>query len=159
MADRREPVLSPEDAALLADLSRLAAVLDPPPESVVQAARETLTWLRVDAELAELLSDSAVEEQQLALVRGDGPRVVSFETPGLTIEVEILQDGPRRTLVGQLVPPMAAEVELRREDESRSADADERGRFRFESVAAGLMRLRIAAVALAGAVETSWIAI
>ena len=67
-------------------LGIFATIIDPVPESLIRASRETLTWRRVDAELAELLSDSAVEDERLALVRGDGePRSLSFEAGGVGV--------------------------------------------------------------------------
>ena len=65
---------------LLDELRRIASVVEPIPEALVHAGRESLTWLRVDAELAELLSDSIVDDERLALVRASGGvRAVTFE--------------------------------------------------------------------------------
>ena len=82
--------------ALLGQLRRVAALVDPVPEALVHAARETLTWRRVDAELAELLSDSALEEAGFALVRGHGePRAVSFARTASSSVSSYPQRSPR----------------------------------------------------------------
>jgi hypothetical protein len=47
-----------EERELLAEVARAAELADPVPAEVLEAARASLTWLRVDAELAELLADS-----------------------------------------------------------------------------------------------------
>jgi hypothetical protein len=147
--------------ALLGQLRRVAALIDPVPESLVHAARETLTWLRVDAELAELLSDSAFEEARSALVRGHGePRAVSFDAGGLTIELDVLTDGMHRKLVGQLVPAEVATIEVQSAEQRQTVTADSHGRFHAEGISAGRMRLRITGHSLSDRpIETSWITI
>jgi hypothetical protein len=47
-----------EERELLAEVARAAELADPVPAEVLEAARASLTWLGVDAELAELLADS-----------------------------------------------------------------------------------------------------
>jgi hypothetical protein len=47
-----------KERELLAEVARAAELADPVPPDVLEAARASLTWLRVDAELAELLADS-----------------------------------------------------------------------------------------------------
>ena len=149
------------DDLLLDELRRIASVVDPIPEALVHAGRESLTWLRVDAELAELLSDSIVDDERLALVRSSGGvRAVTFEADGFTIELDILGDGAQRTLVGQLVPAGTAEIEIQTSEASTTVTADKHGRFRAEHVPAGRMRLRVTGHPAAGApTETSWITI
>jgi len=146
---------------LLDELRRIAAVVDPIPEALVHAGRESLTWLRVDAELAELLSDSVVDDERLALVRSSGGvRAVTFEADGFAIELDILDDGAQRTLVGQLVPAASAEIEVQTSAAPLTVTADTHGRFRVEKVPAGRMRLRVTGhPAAAAPTETSWITI
>jgi hypothetical protein len=161
--DLRPGVEAPRDPddALLAELRRAASRIDPVPGSLIRAARETLTWRRVDAELAELLSDSALENARLELVRGDGePRAISFEAGELTIELDVLPDGPRRKLIGQLVPPEVATIEVQSAELRTTVTADSHGRFHAEGISVGRMRLRITRRARPGrAIETSWITI
>lgn len=152
---------SDPDELLLTELRRVAALLDPMPDRLVRAGRESLTWLSVDAELAALLSDSSVEDERAALVRSAaGVRAVAFESSALSIEVDILVEGSRRTLVGQLVPPAAATVELQSAELRTSVDADEHGMFRIEGVPEGQLRLRVTGHPAADApIETSWITV
>jgi hypothetical protein len=149
------------DEALLAELRRLAARVDPLPESLGHAARESLTWRRVDAELAELLADSVEDDSRLELVRAaGGPRSVSFEAAGLTIELEIIGAGARKTIVGQLVPPSQAKIEVQSSGPRATVSADEHGRFRAEGIPSGRLRLRLTDHPSAKRpVETSWIAV
>ena len=149
------------DDLLLEELRRIASVVDPIPEALANAGRESLTWLRVDAELAELLSDSIVDDERLALVRSSGGvRAVTFEADGFTIELDILGDGAHRTLVGQLVPAGTAEIEVQTGGAPILVTADAHGRFRAENVPEGRMRLRITGhPEAAGPAETSWITI
>jgi hypothetical protein len=102
----------------------------------------------VDAELAELMRDSAdAEEEAGALVRGgSGPRQLSFESPRLGIELEVVATGPRsRRLDGQLLPPASATVTVERPGEDGlSVQADELGRFSLDGLRAGVMRLHVA---------------
>ena len=49
-----------DDDALLAELAGILARVDPVPGEVTLAARSALAWRSMDAELAELLHDSAL---------------------------------------------------------------------------------------------------
>jgi hypothetical protein len=131
----------PLDDHLIEELAAAIAAGDPVPAEVNAAAKASYTWRTVDAELAELVYDSAVEE--LAGVRSaEGTaRQVTFRAPGVEIEIAILSVGTRR-LVGQLVPPQRADVELRWGSESRTVPSDELGRFTFDDVPVGPISLR-----------------
>jgi hypothetical protein len=127
------------------ELRSLFARLDPVPALVSDGARAAFTWRTIDAELAELMRDSAEQEAgELALRSATvGPRLLSFESPRVAIEAEVAVTGPRtRRLVGQIIPPMAVDVVLERPDERLSVAGDELGRFTFDDVAAGPARLR-----------------
>jgi hypothetical protein len=144
-------------------LSRLAEALDaadPMPPAVAEAAKATFTWRTIDAELASLVFDSATEE--LTGVRGAGAeaaREVTFRSPGVEIELVVLSATSRR-LVGQLVPPQMAEIELHHEEVSATAQSDSLGRFTFEDVPAGSVRLTCRVPEEDGAVvQTEWIVI
>lgn len=151
-----------DDNALVAELGRLFATIDPVPEPVQIAARVAIDWRTLDAELAALVHDSIVDEPALAL-RGDaGPRALTFEAPELTIEIETERerDGAGETLrlIGQLVPPQAAQIAVSNGGDLVSANADERGRFQAPGLSAGSLRLRC----LLGddrLVETDWLTI
>jgi hypothetical protein len=126
--DGTEPTAA--DAALLADLRALVERADPVPADLVAAARGSLTWRTIDEELAELAFDSSVDGLvgTRAHSTATAPRQLSFEAGTAAVEVE-LADG---RLVGQLVPPGPARVELHHATGSTSTRADDLGRFSFD---------------------------
>ena len=111
-----------QDDALIEQL-RTAMSAEVPPARVTEAAKAALTWLRVDAELAELLSDSALEAEP-ALARGDAVvRSVSFSAGETIVELEVHPDGDRRTLLGQLSPAAQRTIVIQQADGAESASA------------------------------------
>jgi hypothetical protein len=152
-----------EDDEQLMDLIREAtAAQDAVPDRVVEAAREAWTWRTVDAELVALLHDSTVDDNALAGVRGAGTvRALSFGAGDHLIEVEISDDGDRRRLVGQVMPPPAPGertiVVDRLDGGGLELELDELGRFETDRLRAGLVRLRT--VGVEGQVVTEWVVI
>jgi hypothetical protein len=137
--------MTDHDAITEAELRAMFSQVDPVPQRLDDAARTAFTWRTVDAELADLMRDSA-EEEAGALVRsGGGPRQLSFESPRLGIELEVVATGPReRRLEGQLLPPGSATVTVERPGEGGvSVQADELGRFVLEGMRAGVVRLHV----------------
>ena len=140
-----EDVQHPDEAdqELLATLRTVVQLADPVPERVQEAARASFTWRTVDAELAELAYDSLLDDDRLAGVRGDeATRTLTFEGPSYTVELEVAEEGDGRRLLGQLVPPAAATIEVRHSGGLLRLGADEVGRFSATGVAAGPMSLR-----------------
>src|SRR5215218_4459644 len=129
MSDDTEQRHEDADDELLDELRALAARVDPTPEFVLSAAKAAYTWRTVDdelAELAELTFDSALEEVSAGGVRGaEGPRAVTFETPEVTIELEVTERGDARSIAGQVVPPEAGRMEIRHSGGVAEADVDE----------------------------------
>ena len=159
--ERHLPTSSDDD--LLEDLRRVIAELDPIPDDALIAARAALDWRTIDAELAELIADSATDEAAL-LVRGSAhARLLAFEAPELTIEVEAEQSADGELLLtGQLIPPQTAEVAVRHGDALVAIRADERGRFSAHGIAPGQVSLRCRLDGGPGAarlVETEWMSI
>jgi hypothetical protein len=146
-------VIPDPDDELFDELRSVLRRTDPVPAEVTDFAKAALGWRRLDAELAELLVDSALDSEAPALARGGGGRSLTFRTDDLTIDVEI-QDGH---LLGQLAPPAVARVELQGEDGTvaATADADALGRFRVELGGEGRLRLRVMRPG-GTPVETSW---
>jgi hypothetical protein len=142
--------MTDKDATTEAELRALFSRVDPVPPLVDEAARGAFTWRTVDAELAELMRDSAdaaSEEEVGQLVRGGhGPRQLSFESPRLGIELEVVSTGPSsRRLDGQLLPPGTATVTVERPGEDGlSVQADELGRFSLDGLRSGVVRLHVA---------------
>jgi hypothetical protein len=151
-----------DDAELLASLRRMAKATDPIPSHVVELARAAFDWRTLDAELAELVLDSAEPELAAAagaLVRSTGhARLLTFEASDLTIEVEVEEEGEKRLLRGQLLPPVAAELVVQHAGGDLHATADADGRFTVEGVSSGPVRLR-AVLAGRAPVETQWAAL
>jgi hypothetical protein len=128
---------------------RLAATLrgaEEPPEHVVELARASFGLHRLDAELAELVADSALEATP-AGVRdfGHGPRMLTFEAGGAEIEVQVSAVAVAGwQIVGQVVPPAPATVRIEPADPALSAadaEADELGRFAARLTGGGPWRL------------------
>lgn len=142
------------DDELLAELRTLAALHDPVPPEAIAAARSAIAWRTMDAELAELTGD-LVSDDQLAGVRSSrAPKLLTFEAPSLTVEVEVLETATARRLLGQLVPPTAGEVEVRHGAGTTTVTVDEVGRFTADGVAPGPVSLRCTAGARV--VQTDW---
>jgi hypothetical protein len=149
----------PEDVALLQDIARLAARRDPVPPALVAMAKSSFTWRTVDEELAEMVWDSASSADHGVLVRSStaSVRLLTFATPHLTLELEILPSGTRRRLVGELTPSTGARVVVEHEAGTSEDVSDEHGRFLINDVPAGRMKLRCVPADGAGvALVTTW---
>ena len=146
------------DEALLAELRAVAGQVDPMPAAVTEAARAAFSWRTIDVELAELTYDSVLDDQLLAGVRGvaKAPRLLTFEVPDLTVEVEVQPAGGGLRLLGQLVPPSLALVHVLHRGGERQVGVDEAGRFSVEQLEHGPAQLRFR---LEGgvAVSTPWV--
>jgi hypothetical protein len=134
------------DDATEAELRTIFGHMDPVPALLDEAARAAFAWRTVDEELAELTRDSVEDDAGAALVRGaHGPRQLSFESPRLGIELEVVATGPRlRRLEGQLLPPAPAKVTIERPGEDGvSVQADDLGHFVLDGLRAGVVRLHV----------------
>jgi hypothetical protein len=130
---------------LVDELRRVFELVDPVPENVLASARGSLTWRTIDAELAQLAYDSALDSEAVALVRAtDTMRMLTFESreaPSFSVELGVTSAGSGYRVVGQLVPARPAEVEVRHGGGVLEAAADELGRFAVDGVARGPMSL------------------
>jgi hypothetical protein len=144
------------DDALLDRLREVVQQVDPMPEVVLASAQAAFGLRQLDAELAELVRDSAEERGGVLTVRGEGDvRLISFETGPITVELQVTERGSARDLVAQItgIGVRRAEVEtpgLRLpttlEDSVATADG----------VAAGLLRLHVHTVD-GRELVTSWV--
>ncbi len=143
----------PDDELL--DLLREAlGRADPVPEHVRDAAIGAHAWHDIDAELAQIVYDSAREG--LVDVRSDtGARQITFRAPG--VEIEVMVDGDARQVVGQLVPPEEARIDLTAGDRVAETRSDSLGRFRFDGIEPGPIRLSVLGDTNEGVVHTEWI--
>jgi hypothetical protein len=156
--------MSVEDEEMLQTLRALASDRDEAmPPNARAAARAAFTWRTVDDELALLGYDSALDTDALAGVRGDGVRLLTFEAPGVAIDVEVSDGAGSRTLLGQ-ASGSVTHLQLQRPDDapSRGIDVDALGTFRADDVAPGVIRIRCLLDETAGGpriVSTEWVAI
>lgn len=125
-----DEVTAPDDDALAGDLARILRPRTEPPAEVLDAARGLYSWRTVDAELAALVSDSLLDAPAGTVRAGGEPRMVTFETDDVTVEVEVDTSRGARRLLGRIAPGAAAEVRLRVGNEDVAAGrADDLGRF------------------------------
>jgi hypothetical protein len=146
--------------ALWHELRMLCSRADPVPPEVLQAARESFAWTTIEAELAELTYDSAIDGPVAGAV-GDveGPRLLRFQAAELSVELEVTVVGERRRVVGRLLPPQPARVEICHRSGRGLVAVDELGRFDAEDVAAGPSSLRCHLTGRRGAAPlvTNWV--
>ena len=76
------------------------------------AARAAFTWRTVDAELAELLHDSALDAGAAVRSGSDGPRMLSFRRAAVTLEVEIDGDA----VLGEVIDEYEGDAAPRHRD-------------------------------------------
>jgi hypothetical protein len=144
----------PDDEELMADLGR-ATSSAPVPEPVLRAARAAFQRRRQEAGhvLARLGYDSVLDDE--FVMRAGAPddrRIVTFDSQTLSVEIELSTD----RLVGQLVPPMAAEVELVSATATIGrTTADSMGCFALERPPPGAVQFRCRVSA--GLVFTDWV--
>ncbi|MFE1192782.1 hypothetical protein ACFW6E_08265 [Streptomyces olivaceoviridis] len=127
------------DGLLEEELRQAAAVLDPVPAELVQAALDAFALHDLDARLAELTFDSLVDALP---VRGvtDAPRMLTFRAGEVTVDVEVTEEG----LIGQLMPPQSARIEvLGGPQTTHPVIADPLGRFTSDAPPTGPFALRL----------------
>jgi hypothetical protein len=129
-----------DDDELLAQLAEAQAEAASVPRDFIEAGKAAYAWRTIDAELAELVYDSALEAQSGAAVRAEEAQLRSFTftSSAVTIEIEVTD----KALLGQLVPPQPGEVEVVTSAGSSHAEPiDEVGCFTIRPVPAGSFRL------------------
>lgn len=142
------------DELLLDRLRRIAAEVDGVPDLVGESARAALTTRRIDAELAELVLDSAAGPS--AVRSGDEqPRVLAFEVPAVSIEIQ-LHEGPGARSIRGLVAGPATEVAVQTAAGHRVTVLDPEGWFAVPDLPPGAFRLRVLC-SDGAAVLTSWV--
>jgi hypothetical protein len=111
----------------------------------------------VDDEAACLVYDSNLDAELLAAVRTGGQtrRQLTFEAGEFALEIEYSSTGQ---LVGQVVPPQVAVVELRHRGGTTPVPTDDLGYFRVPTVPEGPVSFRCRpASSPAHPIATSWI--
>lgn len=145
------------DDALLNRLGRLLAEVDPVPKSVIDAAKASATWRTIDSELAALRHDSVLDRNEWVGVRGGGSRWLSFTSPNLSIELEVL-GGRRARLIGQVEGLSAGRVEICYPNATVPVETDRVGQFSCPTQP-GPMSVRVTDNATGMVTQTEWVVI
>jgi hypothetical protein len=125
--------MMPEDwteEELLAELRAALRAEQEVPRALVDAGKGVWAWRSVDAELAALTYDSALEAlaEQLVATRSEAAtlRSLTYASQTLTIELEVTHDA----LLGQVQPAQAARAEVvTRDGAVTPVEVDEVGWF------------------------------
>ena len=138
------------DRAMLDRISEAFDELEPIPPRLTDAARSAFAWRRADAELAELLFDSATDE--LVGVRGTstGRRSFRFGTDDHVIRVHLTDE----TMIVMIEPPVAVPCRVVSEAGAEEHRTDEYGEL---AVDAPDFPIRIEVDLPDGTVVTPWI--
>ena len=148
-----------DDERLLAALREVIGDGQPTPSFSADLAKRSYGLQAADAELAALVSDSAVAATAATVRSGAPSRLAVFEAVGLSVEIEIepaARAGSWR-LTGQLTPAGPARIQVRRQhSETAAIDADDRGRFAAGDLQAGPLSLLCRRPGLPAA-ATEWI--
>jgi len=149
---------APEDDALLARLRGVSAELDPVPELVTISARAAFAMRDIDAELAELVRDSATDPAAVAM-RGttDEIRIISFSTETVNFEIQVTPEGDQRSILG-LVTGASGPIEVQTPSGHRTEELDDLGRFWVSELEAGLVRFKVTPES-GHPVTTTWVSL
>ncbi|PZF80008.1 carboxypeptidase-like regulatory domain-containing protein [Jiangella anatolica] len=147
-----------DDDRLVEALREVIETTDPPPQRLIDAAKASLTWRTADAELAELIADSATEPVAIRSAT-EAPRLLTFTAGDTVVVLEVTRDAGAHRIMGQVVAAGAATVEVRHADGVVSVTTDADGRFRAAPVAAGPISVSCRFDDDRPAVVTSWVSI
>jgi hypothetical protein len=147
------------DDELMEELRLAGQVVDPVPERVLFAAKSSLAWRTIEAELAEVTYDSAFDDERLSLVRGAATttRMLTFAVGDLTLDLEVEGSGRERRLIGELAPAQRAVIVIGHAEGTTEVETDDDGRFRTEGIPAGPVSLSVRLAAGGATVQTEWI--
>ena len=144
-------------AAALRRLGSLSAESDPGEAAGPGYAQSRGALRSVDDEPACLVYDSNIDAELLAGVRAGAQtlRQLTFEASAIVLEIEFSSSGH---LVGQIVPPQVAVVEMRHRAGTTPVETDELGYFRVPAMPEGPVSFRCSPGRTAGpSIATSWI--
>jgi hypothetical protein len=147
-----------DDEDLLERLRAICDEVDPMPELVLESARAAFSLRRLDAELAELVLDSADELVGGVTVRAAAEaevRMLSFEAGPLRVELQVTDRDGGRHLVAHVTGVQLAAAALETAAGSTELETDD-GLLIAEAVPAGRVRFRLTTVD-GSAYVTAWI--
>ena len=149
-----------DDDRLVDRLREVIEATDPPPQRLIDVAKASLAWRTVDAELAELMSDSSAEPALAVRSAGEAPRLLTFTAGDTVVVLEVTREAGAHRVMGQIVAPGAATVEVRHSDGVVSVTTDPDGRFRAAPVPGGPISVSCRFDdGVRPAVVTSWVSI
>jgi hypothetical protein len=145
--------------AMLARLRLIAQEVDPVPKHFYDLGHEVFGLQRIDDELAELVADSRVDAQAARSTVTAAIRLLSFQCPVMTIEIQVTREGSVTSVLGQLMRDVPQDGRASLENtagalSSVPVEADDR--FEFSGVPATMVRFRIETPGSA-AVTTTWV--
>ncbi len=147
--------LDPRARRVLRSFDHVLTIDEPLPPALVAAAQDLYVWRSVDAELLELLVDSAADE--LTTVRDERlQRFMAFgsDERGVHFECTLGDDG--FVLEGLIVPAGGYVVRADRPNSDLVVESDELGSFRLSRLEAGSTRLTIRAIDGEMLMTTPW---
>ena len=141
------------DDALLADLRRIAAIVDAPPPLLASSSTASFAFGRLDDELARLVQDTAV--QSVGSRSDDDPRMIAFAADEITVDVEVTGGRDDHRLTG-VVDGEVSDLAVQTPVATYPVEVDEQGRFRATQLAGSMLRLTMATGSGRG-VTTPWV--
>jgi hypothetical protein len=140
------------DSELMAEVAHARRSV-PVPDAVLREARAAFSRRRAGGILASIAYDSVLDDRPgMRGTEPDGRRIVSVDADSVSVEIEVSAD----RLTGQLVPAVAAEVELvGMAGTIGRTRSDDLGCFVFDRPASGALQFRCSSPA--GVVVTDWV--
>jgi hypothetical protein len=142
------------------ELQDAAQLLDPVPPHLVEAAIGAFAWRMIDADLAELVYDTLAEPapavRGTAAAVAEQPRLLTFRTSSLTVEVEVVGRGEHLRIVGRVSPAGPVDLEISHSSGKVNVSADPLGRFAAGGLSPGPIRLRLQPAGNVGPIVTDW---
>lgn len=117
-----------DDEKLIEALREAMASAEDVPAAFVEAGKAAFAWRTIDAELAALTYDSALDPLDAPAIRSESAilRSLTFASDGWTVELELTPDA----VLGQLDPPDVGAVTARGDGgKLATAEIDELGFF------------------------------
>lgn len=152
-----------DDEMLIDRLRRVAAEVDPTPDTVFAAARAAIETRDLDARLAWLVVDSAEAGTGLEAVRGQDPpggaeeRLLLYDGGGVQVDLAVRAESGTLSVVGRLAGAVLDSAALERSGgRTEPLELDELGRFSAARLPSGPLRLRCRARS-GDPVVTTWV--
>lgn len=152
--------MSTADDRLETRLRALVSAADPTPELVLESARAAFAMRDLDAELATLVADSAIDDAGV-LTRSvvADVRMLSFSCGTVTVELDVDTDPFTRSLrLRGLAVGATGDVVVVRSGSRTGVPLDDDGRFGLDDVAPGPLRLELTTPD-GRRVTTSWVSV